>query len=301
MTLNDNCKNWLADNAGTNHCYAQTGIAYTDPDGIERTGGTGDVANAFYVAHLIGKDTVIIIADTNYSQLKIINESVDLDLDDVRWVYNNDGHIIGMYCSNTTSTPTVTPTISPTVTPILPSRYNCRFTGETNICVRDIEGEYASKEECEAVCIGATPTVTPTSTPTVTPTIPPSSGRISCTTSPSRARIFVDDIDLNINTPAITGYYIWGSTHKVTFKLDGYNDCDVYVEIPMNSDIVDASCDLIPIIPTVTPTVTPTITPTVTPTMTPPPGDNTGMLILGELAVGIGILYYISKRKKRYK
>jgi len=257
MTVNDECKKWFADNAGLNNCFVSAGMNYTDPDGIARTGGTGDVANAFYVAHLIGKDTVIIIANANYTQLKTINGSNDLSLDDVRWVYDNDGHVSG--------------------TP--------------------------------AYCSGI-PTVTPTTTPTVTPTIPPGSGRINCTTNPSGARIYVNDIDQGINTPAITNYFEFGGPYKVTFKLDGYNDCIVNVSIP-HSSIVDATCDLVPVstgtptvtptvTPTMTPTVTPTVTPTMTPTVTPSPEDNS-LLILGGLAAGIGILHIMSKRKKRYK
>lgn len=88
-------KNWLAANAGVGSCFAATGINYTDPDGIARTGSTGDVLNAFVVAHLVGKDAVIIIAGTNYTQLKVINEGNDATIEDVGFVYGNDGIPVG--------------------------------------------------------------------------------------------------------------------------------------------------------------------------------------------------------------
>lgn len=93
-------KNWLAINAGSNNCFANSGISYNNPDGEARTGGTSDVVASLLVAHLVGKDTVIIIANINYQQFKVIN-GVDLGLDDIGWVYNNDGHIAGtVYCTS---------------------------------------------------------------------------------------------------------------------------------------------------------------------------------------------------------
>lgn len=84
-------KDWLATNAGISNCYSSTGIVYTDPDGIARTGSTGDVLNAFVVAHLVGLDSAVIKASTNYTQLKVINENNDLTITDVAFAYNNDG------------------------------------------------------------------------------------------------------------------------------------------------------------------------------------------------------------------
>lgn len=89
--LTTQCKNWLATKAGNNYCFVSNGVNYTDPDGIARTGSTGDVVNAFAVAHLIGLDDKIIIANTNYSQLKVINGNNDVGISDVKWVYDNDG------------------------------------------------------------------------------------------------------------------------------------------------------------------------------------------------------------------
>ncbi len=101
MTLNVQGKNWLAQYAGNaDKCFTNSGINYTDPDGIGRTGGTGDVANAFYVAHLVGLDNAVIIASTNYNQLKSKNCGSDINLADVGWIYNNDGYPTGesRYC-----------------------------------------------------------------------------------------------------------------------------------------------------------------------------------------------------------
>ena len=122
MTLNTAIKNWLAQNAGASNCFASSGIVYRDPDNISRTGGTGDVLNAFFVAHLIGKDTAVIIASTNYTSLKSINGGLDIALDDVTWAYNNDGSPSGeaRYCIGATPTPTSTPTPTPTPGPIVP-------------------------------------------------------------------------------------------------------------------------------------------------------------------------------------
>ncbi len=95
-------KDWLAINAGSNNCFATAGISYEDPDGIMRIGSTGDVLNAFFVAHLIGKDTTIIIENTDYFQLKTINGETDLGIDDIGLVYNNDGSPSGetQYCAS---------------------------------------------------------------------------------------------------------------------------------------------------------------------------------------------------------
>ena len=89
--LTTSLKDWLAANAGVGSCFAPAGISYTDPDGIARIGSTGDVLNAFVVAHMVGKDAVIIIAGTNYTQLKVINEGNDTTVDDVAFAYGNDG------------------------------------------------------------------------------------------------------------------------------------------------------------------------------------------------------------------
>lgn len=98
--LTQGLKDWLAQNAGVGSCFAAAGINYTDPDGIARVGSTGDVLNAFVTAHLVGKDNAIIIAGTNYTQLKVINGGTDTAIDDVTFVYQNDGNPVTepQYC-----------------------------------------------------------------------------------------------------------------------------------------------------------------------------------------------------------
>lgn len=114
-------KDWLANNAGSAGCFASAGITYSDPDGISRTGGTGDVLNAFYVAHLLGKDSQVIKAGATYTSLKATNGGNDLILDDVSWAYANDGAPTGepKYCASG-QTPTPTPVPTPTPAPGAP-------------------------------------------------------------------------------------------------------------------------------------------------------------------------------------
>ena len=90
--IEDLTMNWLARYAGIGDCFAFDGVDYTDPDGIPRVGSTADTLNAFFVAHLIGKDDVTIISDTNYSQLKIVNKNQDITLEDVGYVYSIENY-----------------------------------------------------------------------------------------------------------------------------------------------------------------------------------------------------------------
>lgn len=106
--ITDELKDWLAINAGIGDCYSPGAIHYTDPDGIARQGSTGDVLNAFTVAHLVGKDDAIIIANTNYTQLKTINDNNDTTINDVKFAYDNDGDPAGepKYCKGVPSNKT---------------------------------------------------------------------------------------------------------------------------------------------------------------------------------------------------
>ena len=88
MTIENLTINWLSRYAGINDCFAFDAVNYNDPDGIPRIGSTADVLNAFFVAHLIGKDNINIISETNYSQLKVVNKNQDITLDDVSYVYS---------------------------------------------------------------------------------------------------------------------------------------------------------------------------------------------------------------------
>jgi len=135
MTLTKEGKDWLATYAGSNGCFQPSGISYKDADGVSHTGSTGDVANALYVAHLVGKDDVEIVAGKSYNDFRSANGGNDLTLDDVGWVYGNDGDPgEPQYCITATTTPTVSPTVTPTPTwePISPdecppkeSGYHC--------------------------------------------------------------------------------------------------------------------------------------------------------------------------------
>ncbi len=106
-TLTTAAKDWLAINAGIGNCFSATGITFTDSSGVSHTGGTGDVVNAFFVAHLVGQDSGIIIANTNYTSFKAINGEIDIVMDDVGFAYNNDGTPSGesKYCKSVSCTP----------------------------------------------------------------------------------------------------------------------------------------------------------------------------------------------------
>jgi len=115
MTLTKGGKDWLATYAGSNGCFQPSGISYKDADGVSHTGSTGDVANALYVAHLVGKDDVEIVAGKSYSDFRSANGGNDLTLDDVGWVYDNDGDPgEPQYCIATPTPPPTTPTPPPT-------------------------------------------------------------------------------------------------------------------------------------------------------------------------------------------
>ncbi len=98
MTLNTAVKNWLATNAGTGTCFTSSGKSYTDADGVSHTGSTYDILNAFYVAHQVLKDSIIIIANTNYTQLQTTNGGADIDMSDLVWVHDNGGAVGTPYC-----------------------------------------------------------------------------------------------------------------------------------------------------------------------------------------------------------
>jgi len=88
MAIENLTINWLSRYAGIGDCFSNIGVNYNDPDGVSRTGSTADVLNAFFVAHLIGKDSAIIISETDYTHLKIINKNQDINLEDVGYVYS---------------------------------------------------------------------------------------------------------------------------------------------------------------------------------------------------------------------
>ena len=122
VTLTTAAKNWLATNAGVSNCFSPTGVSYSDAEGVSRTGSTGDVVNAFFVGHLVGLDTAIIVAGTNYNGFKVINGGADVGFDDVNFAYTNDGTTPGTpaYCyispANIVAT-SITPSVATCVAP----------------------------------------------------------------------------------------------------------------------------------------------------------------------------------------
>lgn len=99
-TLTTRSKNWLAINAGVDNCFSPVGVAYTDPDGFPHVESTNRVLTAFWTAHQLELDTVKIIANTDYTEFTAINNYVDIDLDDISWAFNNDGHGgLPQYCA----------------------------------------------------------------------------------------------------------------------------------------------------------------------------------------------------------
>lgn len=100
MTLRPNGLDWLAQNAGSGNCFTPVGVSYRDADGVSHTGGTKDVVNAFVVANMVGKTSATIIAGTNYTGFKAINDGVDLAISDVAEAADReaDGGTYPRYC-----------------------------------------------------------------------------------------------------------------------------------------------------------------------------------------------------------
>ena len=142
MVLTEEGKKWLATYAGEAGCFQPEGIDYTDADGVAHTGSTGDVANALYVAHLVGKDDAVIVRGRTYNDFKAANGGNDLTLDDVDWVYKHDGFPPGepQYCM-AAPTPTPTPSPTPTPTPIPTRTHKLTITSEPPGAVIYIDGK----------------------------------------------------------------------------------------------------------------------------------------------------------------
>lgn len=98
-TLTTAAKNWLAINAGSgapNYCFSPSGVSYVvwnkNTSSFDtHIGSTGDVLNAYYASHLVGRNNDLIIAGMDYIGLKALNGGVDIGTDDVNFVYTNDG------------------------------------------------------------------------------------------------------------------------------------------------------------------------------------------------------------------
>jgi hypothetical protein len=120
VTLTRAARNWLAINAGVDNCFASSNVTYNNMEGIQQTGGTGDVVLAFWTAHNIAttegnpaKDNVDIKNGMTYVLFKYMNNGVDItlgipggtgdDMGDADWAYNSDGHVeatLPLYCAD---------------------------------------------------------------------------------------------------------------------------------------------------------------------------------------------------------
>lgn len=101
-TITTGGKNFLAQYAGSggpSYCYKPQGSTiqyymYNNHDCTTQTsytGGTIDVASALWVANTMCPNAVV-VAGKSYADFKAANGNIDLVLDDITWIYNNDGH-----------------------------------------------------------------------------------------------------------------------------------------------------------------------------------------------------------------
>jgi len=88
-TITKEVKDWLAVKAGSNNCFASSGIWYSDLEGNWRIGSTGSVMSMFYVGHLVGKEDTPVTWGYSYNSLKSLNNNVDFTVNDVKWVLQN--------------------------------------------------------------------------------------------------------------------------------------------------------------------------------------------------------------------
>ncbi len=215
MTLNTQIKDWLATNAGTGTCFSGSGVTYNDADGISHTGRTGDVLNAFFTAHQVAEDSAIIIANTNYTQLKSINSGQNIEMSDVGWVYANDGGtgstatfcksacvptwtcrqpLDGYEINSCDGTVRQNPACNP-CTPVWGCEMsNGDYTGwETDGC-----GNRRMNSACAPI----------------------TNGTLNTDTNPRRAYIIIDGIDSMNVTPAVLS--LTPGLHRLEYILDGY-------------------------------------------------------------------------------
>jgi len=94
VTITPQVKDWLAEYAGNNNCFATSGIWYSDLEGNWRIGSTGSVMSMFYVGHLVGKEDTPVTWGYSYNSLKALNNNVDFTINDVKWVLKNQ------YCTS---------------------------------------------------------------------------------------------------------------------------------------------------------------------------------------------------------
>ena len=111
-------KDWLARNAGVGNCFASSGVSYKDLEGNWHTGSTTDVAAMLVVAGLLGYPytTKEIVNGKSYADFKSANGGYDLDIEDVRTVYDLQETTPPYCAAGATPPPTVTPTPTPVPT-----------------------------------------------------------------------------------------------------------------------------------------------------------------------------------------
>ena len=113
--LTSSGKDWLARNAGVNNCFASSGVSYKDLEGNWHTGSTTDVAAMLAVAALLGYPytTKEIVNGKSYEDFKSANDDYDIDIEDVKTVYDLQEAETPYCAAAATPTPTVTPTPVP--------------------------------------------------------------------------------------------------------------------------------------------------------------------------------------------
>ncbi len=227
MTLNKELKNWIAVNAGTGTCFAGSGITFHDADGMSHAGRSGDVLNAFYTAHQVAKDTAVIIAGTNYSQLKVINGGVDIDINDVGWVYANDGGTGSSSSFCKTNDPSVYVCNTPLDGYETDQYGNIRANPACNPCIStwQCDAPYNGWEEdgCGNRRMNAD-------------CAPLTNGTLNTDTNPRRAYIIVDGIDSKNTTPAILS--LTPGQHRIEYILNGYQNLIKDIDIHQGELII---------------------------------------------------------------
>ena len=258
MTLNTVAKDWLATNAGTGTCFENGNKQYTDADGVSHVGRTGDVANAFYTAHQVAKDSVVIIAGTNYTAFRAINGNADLDMTDVGWVYANDGGTgsTATYCKATGCIPVWTCN-----TPMDGTESDgCGNTRANSACnaasvwtcntpmdgyEHDQYGNLRANSACAAVCtprwacnipFDGTESDGCGNTRTNASCTATQQGTLNISSIPSYAYIVIDGVDTGKVTPTILS--MTPGYHTIKLVMDGYDDLIEQVYFYSNQQII---------------------------------------------------------------
>ena len=105
-----------------------------------------------------------------------------------------------------------------------------------------IEFRLSGYENCQVVVI-VTAGITTGAACTLIPVA--ITGSITCSTTPAGAKVFLDGVDTTASSP-ITLAGVAPGSHVVSFKLSGYEDCLVNVNVTAGTT-TEAACTLIPI------------------------------------------------------